>query len=271
MRTARALAPWTLLAACLASTGAAFPADATPPPTVQTLLQRLAEARGGPERRMKVRTITIEGTWTAFSTDVPMTIRRARPDLYRFDHSVLGTPAVVAFDGEHAWVQGEAFGAPAGQQLDDDWKRNIIDDAPFGPKLLELAAHGARITLVGSERDEGRDNWVLEVAATEGHPAETWYLDAETGLESKRISHVFDIFSGPGVDLEMETYYMDFRDVEGVKLPFREERHFGTRYNVFEARTVRLDAQIDPAVFRVPPAPETEGGGESNPTESSGS
>jgi len=221
--------------------------------TVEALMQKVLDARGGAKLWGEVRTLKVDGIWTAFSEDMPLTILRMRPDLYRFEHLVLGSPAVLAYDGERAWVQGAMFGAPTGQEIADDWKRNVIEEAPFVSKLLDHAAGDAKIELVGRERVEGREVYVLRVEPKE-RPPETWHVDGETFLETKRVSTTFDFFSGPGIQLEMETYYMDYRDVAGVKIPHREERHFGTRYNVIDASSIEVNPDIDAAVFRMPPA-----------------
>ena len=229
--------------------------------TADALIQKVLEARGGEERWTKIRTLKIEGTWTAFSEDVPMTILRMRPDLYRFEHLVMGSPAVLAYDGERAWVQGAMFGAPEGQEIADEWKRNVIEEAPFTSKLLGHASGGAKIELVGRERVDGQDVYVLKVEP-KNRPEETWHVDSETFLETKRVSTTFDFFSGPGVQLEMETYYMEYRDVGGVKIPHREERHYGTRYNVIDASSIETNPEIDAATFRMPPnTGETDGDG----------
>jgi hypothetical protein len=223
--------------------------------TVENLMQKVLDARGGAERWAEVRTLKVEGIWTAFSEDMPLTILRMRPDLYRFEHVVLGSPAVLAYDGESAWVQGALFGAPNGQEIADDWKRNVIEETPFVSKLLDHAAAGATTELAGRERVEGREVYVLKVGPKE-RPPETWHVDGETFLETKRVSTTFDFFSGPGVEIEMETYYMDYRDVGGVKIPHREERHFGTRYNVIDASSIETNPDIDAALFKMPVSEE---------------
>jgi hypothetical protein len=238
--------------------------DAGEEPTVEKLLQWLLEARGGAERWNEVKTLRIDGTWTAFSENMPMTILRMRPNLFRFEHTVLGAPSVLAYDGSKAWMQGAMYGAPDGQPIEDSWKRNVIEEAPFACKLLDYAASRAKIELVGRRKVEGKDAYVLEVTL-DGAPRETWFLDADTFLETKRVSMTFDLFSGPGVELEMETFYMEFRDVDGVKIPHREERHFGTRYRVFEAASIEVNPELNPDLFEVPEQKEqqeSETGGE---------
>jgi hypothetical protein len=233
-------------------------------PTAKSLLDAHLKARGGAERWKEVETLEIEGTWTAFSLDVPMTIRRMRPNLYRFDHVVFDMPITLAFDGERAWVRSVAFGAPDGTEINDDSKRNVILDAPFGSKLLAHAAAGAEIEHLGTEDVEGEDCHVLRVTL-EGMPEETWYLDTDTFLETKRVSKTFDVFSGPGIELEMETFFMNFAEVGGVVIPFREERHFGTRYRVFEATSIKVNPGFEAGIFGLPekqaPDPQENPGG----------
>lgn len=226
-----------------------FAAD-DPTVTVEQVLAKHADARGGAEAWAEVKTLEIEGTWTAFSEDGPMTIRRMRPDLYRFDHVAFAVPSVLAFDGDAVWMHSPIYEAPEPKVLEEPWQRNIREDSAFGSLLLAHAAAGVAVELTGRDRVEGQDVWVLRVSPKDA-PPETWYLDATTFLETRRDSRTFDVFSG-GIETDMETYYMDFRAVEGVVMPFREERHFGTRYHVYEATTIRVNVEMDEARFRGP-------------------
>jgi len=240
--------PAALLPALLVLAACA-PADV--PLTAESVLQKHAEARGGADNWAAVESLKIEGTWTGFSADAPMTIWRMRPDLYRIDHTLFDAPATFAYDGEHVWLASAALGAPEAQELTDAWKRNILLDVPFGPKLLGHSAAGAAIEYLGLENVEGEDCHVLEVVPQDS-PEETWYLDAETFLETKRVSKTFDVFSGPGVEPDMETYYLDFQEVGGVVIPYREERHFSIRYNVLEAASIEVNPGVDTERFALP-------------------
>ncbi len=220
--------------------------------SLEELLERHVRARGGRAAWQQVQGMTITGTWEAFSEGVPMTIHRQRPGLYRFDHVLFGTPAVVGWDGSRAWIQSVAFGAPDGREITESWKRNIQEDALFASPLLDPEAAGATLELLGKETVEGTAAWAVRVTP-DGRPPETWYLDAASFLELKRASRTFDVFSG-GIEIEMETFFMDFRPAGGVMIPFREERHFGTRYHVYQADAVEVNSAVAPGLFQVPEA-----------------
>jgi hypothetical protein len=191
--------------------------------------------------------------------DSPLTISRQRPNLYRFDHQLFEAPAVLACDGQRAWIQSAAFGAPAGREITEDWKRNVLEDAVFTSPLLEQAGGTAQLELIGQEQVEGALAWKIQVTPAGGSP-EIWYLDAVTFLEAKRVSRTYDVFSG-GVEIEMESFFMDFRPVGGVVIPFREERHFGTRYHVYQAESAEVNPALDAALFALPPPPPEGGDG----------
>ncbi len=246
-----------LLLGALAAWGAAAAQDVTP--TAAELVARNLAARGGAAKWSQIRTLELRGTFDAWSDPVAMTIERARPAQYRFDHAVFGAPAVLACDAKTPWLAAAAMGATEAQPIADPWGRNVIEDSGFISRLQQLAEDGAPLEVLGRGDVDGVAAWKLRASPT-GVPTEVWYLDAKTGLELKRESTTFDVFSG-AIEMPMETYYMDFREVEGVQIPFREERHFGTRYQVFLIDAARINPTIDPARFTAPkkkeaPAPE---------------
>jgi len=241
-----------VLALCLAAPGCAGPEEPVAL-TAESVLARHLEAHGGAAHVDALKSMKISGTYDAFSTPGPMEIVRARPDLFRFDFTLFGAPATLAYDGTRAWVRGAAYDAAEAAEITDKWRRNVLSDAPFGCPLLAHAADGSRIEYVGAATVEGTPVQTLRVVPAAG-PEETWHLDAATFLENERISRTFDVFSGPDAEMEMDTFYMDFRDVGGVQVPFREERHFGTRYHVYEAETIEANPAVDAGTFAMPAA-----------------
>lgn len=228
-------------------------------PHLAEILDLHANGHGGFDAWQKVKSFKMEGSWEAFSDEAPFILYRQRPDFYYFEHEVMGTPSVLAYDGTKPWVLSAAYGAPAGRIISEDAGRNVTEDAAFGCALLTHQADGAALKLDGRVTQEGSDYWQITVTPADGN-IETWYLDLKTGLEFKRVNQTFDVFSG-NVETEMETFYLDFRQVDDVRLAFREERHFGTRYHVLQAKSVKLNPSVDGSMFKLP-AGATAGNGE---------
>ena len=243
----------TLWIATFVASSAALAQETTP--TAAELVAKNLAARGGVETWSKVQSLELKGKFDAWSDPVPMTIERARPAKYRFEHKLFGAPAVLASDGETPWLHAAALGAEQPTPIEDGWKRNVVEDTGFVNRLQQLAEQKVPMEVLGRGDVDGVAAWKLR-ATPAGAPPEVWYLDARTGLELARESTTFDVFSG-AIEMPMQTYYMDFREVEGLKFPFREERHFGTRYHLYEVESVKLDPALDPARFAAPKkAPE---------------
>jgi len=223
-------------------------------PSVASILSKHYAARGGEEAWKQVKSLRATGSWEAFSTEMPATVQRMRPGLYRFDVELFGGPVTMASDGEKAWMQGAGLGMPDGGAAPPGWSDNILADAVFGPPLMERAARGDGIELLGREKVEDLETWKLKVTLSDGRE-EIWFLDAATFLEVKAVGKTFDVFSGPGIQLEVETYFMGFTPVEDVIIPFRVENHFGTRYQVHQAESVEVNPVLDEAIFKQPPPP----------------
>jgi hypothetical protein len=235
---------------------AASPAAAAAP-TVESILSKHYAARGGEEAWKQVRSLRAAGSWEAFSTEMPATVQWMRPGHYRFDVKLFGGEATLATDGQKAWMQGAGLGVPDGAEAPPGWSDNILADAVFGPPLMARAARGDGIELLGREKVEDLETWKLKVTLSDGRE-EIWFLDAATFLEVKAVGKIFDVFSGPGIQLEVETYFMGFTPVEDVIIPFRVENHFGTRYQVHQAESVEVNPALDEAIFKQPPAPPAE-------------
>src|SRR6185436_412042 len=87
----------------------------------------------------------------------------------------------------------------------------------FPTPLLNYKQTGATLELGGKEKVGDREAYVLILKPKSG-PASRQYIDAESYLPIK----VMVKLTVPQVgELEQTTEMFDFRDVDGVKIPFR--------------------------------------------------
>jgi len=106
--------------------------------------------------------------------------------------------------------------------------------------------------VVGVERVTGRDAYVA-TARLDATTTWTLYFDAVTGLLRRERTTSETIL----LPLEEQVDYEDYRDVGGVKLPFRVLTSDGASYDTV-TRTflqVRRNVAVDDALFRPPSEP----------------
>ena len=98
--------------------------------------------------------------------------------------------------------------------------------------------------LVGSGNIDGRTTIDLEVTLPGGE-TEIWHLDPETWLEVAVDSQVHDHTQAEG-PMGQRAFYSDFREVDGVVLPFRMDLEFGARLEEMRVSAVHVNPEIDP-------------------------
>ena len=123
--------------------------------------------------------------------------------------------------------------------------------------LLDAARRGIAVELIGEGEVEGTPPVDLELTFPGGQ-AEIWHLDAESWLEVAIDSQVFDFTQG-SQPMRRRAFFDDFRQVQGLMLPFRVDYEFGARLEAITVEEVRIDPQLDEEAF-APPPPDVAAG-----------
>jgi len=210
--------------------------------TVEEVIAKHVDAKGG-KHWDAVETMKISGSYTAFSVTEPFTLQRKRDRMYHLDAVQAGTPTIVGFDGETAWsVRGEGPEPVEGLS-----RAVLLRDVEFATPLFDYEDRGLAVRLLGEVEFDGTMTIGIELVRPD-ESVETWYLDPRTYLERGLTS--------PGVDYlgptEKTTFFEDFRDVQGLMLPFYIESQWLTRQLVMQVDQVLTNVEIDDATFRMP-------------------
>jgi hypothetical protein len=110
----------------------------------------------------------------------------------------------------------------------------------------------ADLHVVGIERAAGRD---LYVATARLDPLTTWtlYFDVVTGLLRREMTTTETLL----LPLQEQVDYDDYRDVNGVQLPFYVQTSDGAPYATVTRTFLqsRRNVAVDDALFRAPSGP----------------
>ena len=236
-----------ILAACMAEAAAAAPVPAKL--SAAEVITKNVAARGGLQAWRAVQTMSLSGKTGAGGNQratlqvptqgqitavtrkteqsplpsrrveevyLPFLMELARPHKMRFELQFAGQTALQVYDGVNGWklrpylnrLEVEPYTA-------DEMKVASIQSELDGP-LVDYAAKGTRIESDGIEKVEGRDTYKLKLTLKSGDVTHVW-VDAQTFLETK--------FEGQprrldGVYHPVEVYYRDYRNVNGLEIPF---------------------------------------------------
>lgn len=215
--------------------------------TADGIISKHIEAHGGMENWNAIQSMKITGQFTAFSETKPFTELKARGGKYYSNHYKGQHRVIEGCDGEVCWVNDPWFEYPFAHLANDAESGVIRQKAIFCTPFFDYQKNGYTVEYLGIEEAEGRDCHKLVLTGESGL-TQTWFLDADTYLEVMALSQWAD-FATPA---PQETFYGDFKEVNGVVIPFYTERVFSIRHRVTEIEDVEFNINPEPALFEMP-------------------
>jgi len=193
---------------------AAPPAATTAMPTADQILDRYVAAEGGSGTLKRLLSRVMTGTLSVPSMQLSGTveIHEKAPNRSLGTITINGASYRQGFDGTAGWTDDPANGLrdQTGDELAEARRESDFYHA------LDLHKLYSKFTLVGKEKVGERDAYVIEAAVPEGGPPEKLYFDVQSGLVLRDSSQRH----GPDGVTGFQQDYEDYRDVDGVKLPF---------------------------------------------------
>jgi outer membrane lipoprotein-sorting protein len=240
----------TLLALGLLLTSALGGYSVARAQTVDEILAKHYEACGGLDKLKALNTMRVTGTITMGpGMEAPFTMERKRPGMRRMEFTIQGMTGVQAFDGSKTWSLMPFMGKKDPEVGSDEDNKNAQDDADFDGALVDYKTKGHTIELMGKEAVEGADAFKLKVTKKGGN-IEYDYLDAETYLLVKTEGKV----RRRGTEMEGETTFSDYKDVDGTLQPFSMEsgaKDMPQKQKLTFSK-IELNVALDDARFAVP-------------------
>jgi len=214
--------------------------------TVDEILAKNLQAKGGVEAIKATTTVRMTGKANVQGMDVPITTSVKRPYLMHNEMDMGGQKMVQGFDGTSLWM---AMGANPPQALPEGPQIEAMkQNSAFDPLFLDYKAKGHTIELVGKETDGGKAVNHLRVT-TKGGMKFDYYLDTETGLET-RFTTTAEMQGQKG---ELETRFGDYRTVEGRTLPFTLTQLMnGNQIVQMKYEKIEFNVPLDDAMFKMP-------------------
>ncbi len=207
--------------------------------TAQSVIDNYIKAVGGKDKLMKVTTIVQEMEASMQGMSMITTLKQKSPNMMMTDVSVAGMGSVFkqAFDGEKGYMaqQGQKRDMPAEMLAEMKAKKGLFAELDYDPSKLKLT---------GIESVDGKDAYVVVVTADTGKT--TNYYDVASGLKVKKS----ETAKGPGgQEVVQETTYGDYKDVDGIKFPYKMVAPAAGQKIEFSTISVKVNAPLTKADF----------------------
>ena len=214
--------------------------------TVDEIVAKNLKAKGGAEKWKSISSVKMTGTFSAQGMEGPMSLYAKRPNLSRQEITMNGRKLVQAFDGTTPWMI--LPDSEAAREMPEAQGESVRTNADFDGPLMDYAAKGHKIELVGKEKVGGTEVYHLKLTK-KGGSVEHYYLDTESGIEVKRT---VDVDAG-GTKQTVETELSNFKSVDGIMIPHTMKQSVnGTPVAQMNVEKIEFNAPIEDALFRMP-------------------
>lgn len=222
-------------------------------PMPDAVFDKYIQAVGGAQRAGALTSFTATGTNVGYG---PESADKRQTEIYATAAPLKRTvvvhtsngPNTTVYDGTNAWAAAPLRPvdvlALAGQEL----QGAKIDAMLFFPSQLKSIAPRWRVsaaTIDDQDVDEVQGNTAAGVVVS-------LFFDQKTGLLRRSVRYT----DSPVGKIPVQTDYSDYRDVNGVKMPFKFTMTWLDGKDDFEMAQIRPNTTVDAARF-AKPAPST--------------
>ena len=232
----------------------AFPL-ALPAQTADDVINAYLKARGGVAKIKAVQTERVTGTITfAPGVEGPFFVERKRPLKMHMEITVNGQSLIRVYDGKSSgWIYNPFTPNASVTAMSAADLAGIADEADFEGPFVDYKAKGNQLEFVDKEQINGKIVNKLKLTTRQGDVS-YFFFDATTGLIMKwqGTRKVND------KEVPWETYFRDFREVDGLKYPFLVESAAADSDQIqkITATKIEINIPLNESQFAKPKPPE---------------
>jgi outer membrane lipoprotein-sorting protein len=214
--------------------------------TVEEIIDKNLQAKGGLTRMRAVQTVKQTSRMTMQGAEAQLTMVGKRPNLMRQEIQIQGQTVVMAYDGTAPWMINPLLGSSSPIVVTGPQAEMIREQSGFdGSPLVSYKENGSRVELVGTEASGDAKVFHIKLTSKTGQ-IQHIYIDTTTYLDTKLVAE------SPGMGT-LEQELMDYREVEGIKVPFHIRlKQNGVVQSEIKVGKVEFNVKIDDAMFRIP-------------------
>jgi photosynthetic reaction center cytochrome c subunit len=213
-------------------------------PSAEQLLDKYLAAIGGADALQRITSRVQKGTITAFGGQhFPVDVYSKAPDKRLSVMHLQGGDSFTGFDGKQGWlsIPGRVHTMSAAENA-----AARIDADLYLPAHLKTLYEKFRVDV--GEKIDGHETYVV-AGRTEGQPPLRLYLGKESGLLLRLVRYAETPLGRNPTQID----YADYRDANGVKVPFRWTlARPGNRFTI-QVEQLQQNVAVDDAKFAPPP------------------
>lgn len=223
------------------------PAENPAFPKPEDLLDKYLAAVGGAAAVEKITTRVQKGKLMAFGgQSFPAEVYSKAPDKRISVMHLKDGDSVTAFDGQRGWLS--VPGRPAHMMSASENNSARLDADLYFP--VHVKTLYPKFKVDNGEKIDGHDTYLV-MGFEEGRPPLRLYFDTQTGLLLRLVRYAQSPLGLNPTQID----YADYREADGVKLPFRWTLSRPGNHFTIQVEELKQNVPVDDAKFVAPPPP----------------
>lgn len=215
-------------------------AKAADSPNAYQIIQKYIEVIGGREKLSKIEDRTTQMKGNVQKVDVDMTIYQKQPDKFKQVIHAGEVEQTILFSNDKGYVKiNDQVKDILGVELAKLKNESTLN------LLLNLDTNVIHLTYLGIDTVQGKPAYKILLK----NSSLNWihYYDVATGF---KVMDVKPVVGAQGTFLQ-ETYYSDFRPVDGINFPFKIRQKLGQQEMEFDVTSIKLNIGLSDSEFKL--------------------
>jgi len=209
---------------------------------VQSILDHHAKAIGF-SKRQTINSLISFGSIEQMGNDLRVTILQKRPNKYRLDIHLDDGRITQAYDGRIGWSLNPYL-SPDTITIEGMELRQLIESALFDGILFNADQLNYTLEYGGEDHIASSPSYILILKKPSGDRMK-FFIDKTDYLIKRTEASIFL----QGFPYESNSIFSDFREIEGMRLPFRIQNNNGQLSTQIIVDTVRVNEVIEDGLF----------------------
>ena len=214
--------------------------------TADDVIQKYSKAMGELAAFNAIKTMKTTGTITTQGVDLALTSQIINGKAVRSDVQAMGQSVINSYKNGKGWKINPFAGVTTITDMTPEELIDFKSQSMIANQLMDYKARGHKVELQGQEDVEGVKTYKIKLTNKDDNKVTTYFISVTNNTIVKSVS----TRQLQGQDIEIETFYSDIKDFNGLKFPVvRTQKMQGQVFQEIKIATIEFNVPIDEKIF----------------------